>query len=90
MHDSVLARQPLTNNPVEAWHSALTSDTKSHPSLNAVLEEIRLEQSKTENIIINLDSGDIIPNNKSSKQKKKKVIFITWLLITLLIQLKTF
>ena len=36
------------------------------------MEEIRLEQSKTENIIINLDSGDIIPNNKSIKQKKKE------------------
>ena len=27
LHDRVLARQPLTNNSVEAWHSALISDT---------------------------------------------------------------
>ncbi len=55
----VLEGSPTTNNPVESWHSSVTADTKSHATLNVVLEEIQLEQAKTESHLIRLDAGEI-------------------------------
>ena len=52
LYARILEDKTATNNPVESWHSTLTADTKSHPTLNIVLEELQLEQSKTEVHII--------------------------------------
>jgi len=38
LHTRVLEGSPTTNNPVESLQSSVTTDTKSHATLNVVLE----------------------------------------------------
>jgi len=76
LNTRVLGGSPTTNNPVESWHSSVTADTKSHATLNVVLEEIQLEQAKTESHLIRLDAGEIykkdIKRSRKEKMLKKK------------------
>jgi len=57
---------------VESWHSSLTADTKSHATLNVVLEEIQLEQVKTES---HLDAGEVFKKDikRSSRDKMLRI-----------------
>ena len=57
------------------------SDTKSHPTLGSVIEELRLEQSKTEIDIINLKHG-MVHTNKASKLRRKKAANIANMVLT--------
>ena len=71
LYDRILEFRPATNNPVESWHSALTADTETHGTMNVVLEELQLEQSKTESHILRLDSGEVY--KKGSKNKELRI-----------------
>ena len=64
LHDRILLDKPTTNNPVESWHRVVTADTKTHGTLNVVLKEVQLEQSKTESHIKKLDSGEVLKKKK--------------------------
>ena len=71
LHTRVLEGSPTTNNPVESWHSSVTADTKSHATLNVVLEEIQLEQAKTESHLIRLDAGEVFKKDIKRSRRDK-------------------
>ena len=71
LHVRVLEDKPTTNNPVESWYSSLTSDTRSHPTINLVIHEIRLEESKTHSHIIKLDCGGTFTVKSKKKHRIK-------------------
>ncbi len=73
LNHRILENKPATNNPIEVWHSSLTADTKSHATLNVVLEELQLEQSNTETHIIKLDSGEVYKTTSKKARKEKKL-----------------
>jgi hypothetical protein len=56
---------------VESWHSSVTADTKSHATLYVVLEEIQLEQAKTESHLIRLDAAEIYKKDVKRSRKEK-------------------
>jgi len=42
-----------------SWYNSVTTPPKSNATLNAVLEEIQLEQAKTESLLIRLDAAEV-------------------------------
>ena len=52
LYNRIKENKPSTNNPVESWHSAISSNAKTHGTMNIVLEELQLEKSKTDSHII--------------------------------------
>ena len=70
LHLRVLNNKPTTNN-VESWHSCVTNDVRSHPTINTVISEIRLEQAKTHSSLVRLDSGEEFLGKKKKKDKIK-------------------
>ncbi|CAF1024296.1 unnamed protein product, partial [Brachionus calyciflorus] len=56
-HDRTLQGLPRTNNNLEGWHHALQSNIKSHPHLLCLIDSLKLEQSNTENLYIQLSTG---------------------------------
>ena len=76
LHVRIKEKKPTTYNPVEALHSSLTSDTRSRGTMNVVLQEIQLEQSKTESHIVRLDAGDKhVKNIRRERKRKEMMIF---------------
>ncbi|RNA01702.1 hypothetical protein BpHYR1_007717 [Brachionus plicatilis] len=58
---------PRTNNNLEGWHNAFQSTIRSHPHLLVLVDNLRLEQSNTENLYIKLSTGQI---------NKRKTIYV--------------
>ncbi|RNA41735.1 hypothetical protein BpHYR1_044164 [Brachionus plicatilis] len=59
LYNRVLEELPRTNNSVESWHNAFTTNEKKHLNINALVEKMRLEQSNTENNCTRIRSGHL-------------------------------
>ena len=58
IYDRVIDGLPRTNNSIEGWHSAFQRTVGSnHPTIYKLIEAMQLEQSHTENIIIQIAQG---------------------------------
>jgi len=42
-----------------SWYNSVTTASKSNAILNAVLQDIQLEQAKTESLLICLDAAEV-------------------------------
>ncbi|RNA06718.1 hypothetical protein BpHYR1_009221 [Brachionus plicatilis] len=54
---------PRTTNNLEGWHNALQSSIRTHPHLLSLIDSLKLEQSNTENLFIQLSCGRRIVND---------------------------
>ena len=59
MYERVKEDKPRTNNCVESWDGTMSEDTKSHMTVNKVIEVFRTEQSNTQVWIAKLESVEI-------------------------------
>ena len=59
MYERAKEDKPITNNCVESWHGTMPEDTKSHMTVNKVIEVFRTEQSNTQVWIAKLESVEI-------------------------------
>ncbi|CAF0881458.1 unnamed protein product [Brachionus calyciflorus] len=84
-HDRTLQGLQRTNNNLEGWHHGLHSNIKSHPHLLCLIDSLKLEQSNTENLYVQLSTGlnylatiewfnKIVPNDKSKFYHDKTIL----------------
>ena len=65
---------PRTNNKVESWHSQITSDEKSHLTVNKCICLFREEQGNMESKIVDINTGQKISKKKNSSLAKDERI----------------
>ncbi|CAF1089264.1 unnamed protein product [Brachionus calyciflorus] len=57
VHSRINESLPRTNNFVESWHKAFSSMLNSHPLVYSLIDAFKKEQKKTEDLIIQLQTG---------------------------------
>lgn len=67
-HDSVLNDMPRTNNAVEGWHRGFSSGLSAHPTIFKLIDALKLEQSKNEMLLGQINSG-VGPPHKRVKYR---------------------
>ena len=61
IYDRVIDGLPRTNNSVEGWHNAFQRTVGfNHPSVYKLIEAIQYEQSNSENLVQQIDTGRLI------------------------------
>ncbi|RNA45211.1 hypothetical protein BpHYR1_000995 [Brachionus plicatilis] len=69
----VLDNLPRTNNTVECWHNVFTTTEKKHLTIFELVEKMRLEQSHTENNIVQIRSGLVFERNVDQIRLDKRI-----------------
>ncbi len=47
-----------TNNSIEAWHLAFARNVEDHPTLNKLIQRLRIDQKNTSILLAQLNAGD--------------------------------
>ena len=55
----ILQDKARTNNALESWHKLFSSDAKTHPTFNKLVEHFRLEQKHSDVIYSQIRSGNL-------------------------------
>ena len=64
---------PRTTNGVESWHSTLKDTDKLNLKLVKLIELLRLQQSKTENLLAKIKAGNKFPRSQDQAKKDNNI-----------------
>ncbi|CAF0926976.1 unnamed protein product [Brachionus calyciflorus] len=76
VHDRVLKDMPRTNNNIESWHKNFETDAKKHPTINGLVNQFQKEQSLTDMLIDQLNSGDVYVRRNKVISRDEKIKFL--------------
>jgi hypothetical protein len=62
-----------TNNSLEAWHQQFENACGKHPTLNRLIENMRLEQKNTEILIVQINTGDTYQQRLTHKTRADSI-----------------
>lgn len=67
VYDRVVSGLPRTNNAIEDWHLAFQKTVCFvHQSIYKLIEDLRLEQSNTENVITKSEAWQVVCSRKKN------------------------